>query len=74
MTIAELLSLEPDAAQQFNQTWLGYTETQGSLELREAIAQTYQSVGIEQILVHAGAEEAIFIARFQVCLLRSNSS
>ncbi len=61
MTIEELLSLEPDAAQRFHQTWLGYTETQGNPELRQAIAQTYQTIDIEQILVHAGAEEAVFI-------------
>lgn len=60
MKIEELLSLEPDAAREFHQTWLGYTETQGSPELRQEIAQTYQSIGIEDILVHAGAEEAIF--------------
>ncbi|MDX2211868.1 MAG: aminotransferase class I/II-fold pyridoxal phosphate-dependent enzyme [Oculatellaceae cyanobacterium bins.114] len=61
MTIAELLSLEPDATQKFHQTGLGYTETQGSSELRQAVAQTYQTIGIEDILIHAGAEEAIFI-------------
>jgi aspartate/methionine/tyrosine aminotransferase len=61
MTIEELLSLESGAAQKFHQTWLGYTETQGNPELRQAITQTYQSMGIEEILVHAGAEEAIFI-------------
>ncbi|MEM9906766.1 MAG: aminotransferase class I/II-fold pyridoxal phosphate-dependent enzyme [Cyanobacteria bacterium P01_D01_bin.44] len=61
MTIEELLSLEPDATQRFHQTWLGYTETQGSPELRQAITQTYQTIRIENILVHAGAEEAVFI-------------
>lgn len=61
MTIEELLSLELGAAQKFHQTWLGYTETQGSPELRQEIAHTYQSVGTEEILVHAGAEEAVFI-------------
>jgi len=61
LTIEELLSLESGAAQKFHQTWLGYTETQGNPELRQAIAQTYQSIGIEEILVHAGAEEAVFI-------------
>ncbi|NEQ54134.1 MAG: aminotransferase class I/II-fold pyridoxal phosphate-dependent enzyme [Leptolyngbya sp. SIO3F4] len=61
MTIEELLSLEPGAAQKFHQTWLGYTESQGNPELRQAIAQTYHSIGSEEILVHAGAEEAIFI-------------
>jgi aspartate/methionine/tyrosine aminotransferase len=61
MTIEELLSLEPGSAEKFHQTWLGYTETQGSLELRQTIAQTYQTIETKEILVHAGAEEAIFI-------------
>lgn len=61
MTIEELLSLEAGATQRFHQTWLGYTETQGSPKLRQAIAQTYKTIGMDNILVHAGAEEAIFI-------------
>ena len=61
MTIEELLNLESGAAQKFHQTWLGYTETKGSPELRQEIAKTYQSIDIEEILVHAGAEEAVFI-------------
>ncbi|WP_199313636.1 aminotransferase class I/II-fold pyridoxal phosphate-dependent enzyme [Leptolyngbya sp. FACHB-671] len=61
MTIEELLSLEAGAAQKFHQTWLGYTETQGSSELRNVVAQTYQTIGHDNVLIHAGAEEAIFI-------------
>ena len=33
----------------------------GSPELRQVVAQTYQTIGSEDILIHAGAEEAIFI-------------
>lgn len=61
MTVADLLSLEPGAEQQFHQTWLGYTQAQGAPALRQAIAQTYPTLDSEQVLVHAGAEEAIFI-------------
>ncbi len=61
MTVEDLLSLEPGAEQQFHQTWLGYTQAQGDPELRQAIAQTYQTIGTDNVLVHAGAEEAIFI-------------
>ena len=61
MTIEELLSLEPDAMQNFKQTWLGYTETQGNPELRQIVAETYQTIRSDDILIHAGAEEAIFI-------------
>jgi aspartate/methionine/tyrosine aminotransferase len=61
MSIQELLSLEPDAAEEFQQTWLGYTETQGAPALRQTIATLYQQISPEQVLVHSGAEEAIFI-------------
>lgn len=61
MTIEELLSLESGAVSEFHQTWLGYTETQGSPELRQVVINTYQTISIDDILIHAGAEEAIFI-------------
>ncbi|MGK7947624.1 MAG: aminotransferase class I/II-fold pyridoxal phosphate-dependent enzyme [Xenococcaceae cyanobacterium] len=61
MTIEELLSLESGAASKFHQTWLGYTETQGNPELRQAVTGIYQNMGIDDILIHASAEEAIFI-------------
>lgn len=61
MTIEELLQLEPGAETEFHQTWLGYTETQGSPTLRQTVAQIYQTIGDDEILIHAGAEEAIFI-------------
>ena len=61
MSIHELLSLEPTAVEAFQQQWLGYTETSGSPELRQEITQLYQHITPDHILVHAGAEEAIFI-------------
>ena len=61
MSIAELLALEPDAAQKFQQVWLGYTESKGSPALRSEISKLYETLGPEDILVHTGAEEAIFI-------------
>ena len=60
LTIQELLNLEMGATEQFQNYWLGYTESQGSPELRQNISVLYQSINTEQILVHAGAEEAIF--------------
>src|SRR5450631_1137977 len=60
LTIQELLSLEEGAAEQFQQHWLGYTESQGARALRQAITMQYQSINEEEVLVHAGAEEAIF--------------
>ena len=61
MTVAELLSLEPDAAEKFQSHWLGYTESQGSPSLRQAVCGLYGTMQPENILVHTGAEEAIFL-------------
>ncbi|MGF1478715.1 MAG: aminotransferase class I/II-fold pyridoxal phosphate-dependent enzyme [Cyanophyceae cyanobacterium] len=61
MSIDELLSFEPGAEQAFKQQWLGYTESAGSPQLRSRIARAYQSIEADEVLVHAGAEEAIFI-------------
>jgi aspartate/methionine/tyrosine aminotransferase len=70
MTIAELLDLEPGAADKFQQTWLGYTESQGHPALRKEIAGIYESIQPEEILVHTGAEEAIFL--FMLAALHEN--
>ncbi|HUI90222.1 MAG TPA: aminotransferase class I/II-fold pyridoxal phosphate-dependent enzyme [Anaerolineales bacterium] len=61
MTVAELLSLEPGAAEKFQSHWLGYTESQGSPALRQVICGIYETLEPENILVHSGAEEAIFL-------------
>jgi aspartate/methionine/tyrosine aminotransferase len=61
MTIAELLALEPGAAENFQSHWLGYTESQGSLSLRQTICGLYKTIQPDNILVHTGAEEAIFV-------------
>jgi len=70
MTVAELLSLEPGAAEKFRSHWLGYTESQGSPLLRQSICGLYETMQPENILVHSGAEEAIFLfmhAAFEAC-------
>ncbi|HSK87627.1 MAG TPA: aminotransferase class I/II-fold pyridoxal phosphate-dependent enzyme [Anaerolineales bacterium] len=64
MSIADLLAMEKDAAEKFQQVWLGYTESQGSLALRREIGKLYETIPPEEILVHAGAEEAIFLFMF----------
>lgn len=61
VTIADLLALEPDARQRFEQLWLGYTESPGASTLRQEIARGYETILPEQVLVHTGAEEAIFL-------------
>jgi len=61
VTVADLLSLEPEARERFDQHWLGYTESVGAASLRQEITRLYPGIGPEQILVHSGAEEAIFL-------------
>ncbi|MGG0277986.1 aminotransferase class I/II-fold pyridoxal phosphate-dependent enzyme [Bacillus rhizoplanae] len=60
MTIEDLLNFESDAEEKFKKSWLGYTEVPGNPELREEIAKLYANVTADGILVHAGAQEAIF--------------
>jgi aspartate/methionine/tyrosine aminotransferase len=60
MALEELLAMEPDADEKFKSLWLGYTESLGHPELRRAIASLYEKIISDQVLVHAGAEEAIF--------------
>ncbi|HWR30961.1 MAG TPA: aminotransferase class I/II-fold pyridoxal phosphate-dependent enzyme [Negativicutes bacterium] len=60
MTIEDLLALEQGAEEKFKKSWLGYTESKGSPELREEIAKLYTTVSADKILVHVGAQEPIF--------------
>jgi aspartate/methionine/tyrosine aminotransferase len=64
MSVANLLALEPGAAEKFQRAWLGYTESQGSPALRAEICKLYGAMQPEHILVHTGAEEAIFLFMF----------
>ena len=49
---------------------LGYTETYGSLNIREAIADTYDNINSNDILTFAGGEEGIYVA--MQCILNKN--
>ena len=60
--VAELLALEPDAAERLNALRLGYTEVAGSPELLAAAAATYERAEPDDVLTLAAAEEGIFIA------------
>lgn len=63
MTIQELLDLGSKEEQEaFHDQWLGYTQTWGAPDLREAIATTYAQMKKENILCFAGAGEGIYIA------------
>jgi len=61
MSIADLLVFEEGAAEKFQQTWLGYTESQGSLALRKEVCSLYADMQPDDILVHTGAGEAIYL-------------
>ena len=61
LSVGELLALEPGAAARFERQWLGYTETNGAPALRAEIAGLYETVSADEVLVHPGAEEAIFL-------------
>jgi aspartate/methionine/tyrosine aminotransferase len=61
MTIADLLALETGAKESFDNTWLGYTHTQGSPELRRDIAAIYTNLKAEHLTVCTGAQEPIFL-------------
>ena len=60
MKLEDLLALEPGAHERLSSLWLGYTESLGDPELRQAITTLYDHITADQVLVHSGAEEAIF--------------
>ncbi len=64
MSVADLLAFEPGATEKFQKIWLGYTESQGSPALRAEICKLYESIQSDNILVHTGAGEAIFLFMF----------
>ena len=61
LAVQDLLALEPDAAERFHSHWLGYTESQGAPSLRQEICRIYTTIQPDQVLVHNGAEEGIFL-------------
>jgi len=63
MTLSELLDMaSPEDRAGFDSLWLGYTETQGAPDLRQAIAATYETLGPEHVQCFAGAEEGVYVA------------
>jgi aspartate/methionine/tyrosine aminotransferase len=55
-----LVGTDPDLRRRWETLRLGYTESQGSPELRQEIAGLYRSVDAEEILL-AAPEEAVFL-------------
>ncbi|MEW1912598.1 pyridoxal phosphate-dependent aminotransferase [Kitasatospora sp. NPDC085895] len=63
MTMAELLALaDADDRRAWEELTLGYTETFGDPGLRESIAGMYETVGADDVVCFAGAEEGLYIA------------
>ncbi|MFU2208595.1 aminotransferase class I/II-fold pyridoxal phosphate-dependent enzyme [Solidesulfovibrio sp. C21] len=60
ISVAELLDLVPGSAEGLARLRLGYTDSRGAPELREAIAGLYTTISPDDVLVHVGAEEAIY--------------
>jgi len=61
LPVGGLLDLEPGAEEGLKRLWLGYTESPGAPSLRQEIAHLYTDIRPEQVLVHTGAEEAIYL-------------
>jgi aspartate/methionine/tyrosine aminotransferase len=60
MTVAEVLAFEDGARERLESLRLTYTESSGSPGLRREIAAVYRHVAPDDVLVHSGAEEAIY--------------
>ena len=63
MSLKELMAMAtPKEKSDFENQWLGYTETWGDDELRKSIANTYDTMNYENILCFCGAEEGLYAA------------
>ena len=59
LDLQELLT--PAELEDLTKVPLGYTQTNGTVQLRERIARLYPGIGVEQILTTAGSSEANFL-------------
>ena len=63
MSMRDLLAMAtPEQRAEFDDLWLGYTETWGAPDLREAVAATFAARTAADVLCFAGASEGIFAA------------
>ena len=60
MSIMDLLALEPGLMEGLGSRRLGYTEYPGAPDLRRELATLYESIDIDNLIVHKGAQDAIF--------------
>lgn len=59
-TVGELLAMDPDPDGSFLDLRLGYTHAAGNPVLRSLIAHQYARIRPDGVLVHTGAQEAVF--------------
>ena len=72
LSLGALLAMAtPEQRESFDGMWLGYTETWGAPDLRDAIASIYENQSPANVLCFAGASEGIFAAN--TVLLNSES-
>lgn len=63
MSLSELLAMgAAEDVAKYNNLTLGYTETWGAPDLRQAIADSYSTLSADHILCFAGAEEGVYVA------------
>lgn len=63
ISMRDLLAMAtPEEREEFDNLWLGYTQTFGAPDLREAIASTFEDRSAQDVLCFAGASEGIFAA------------
>ncbi|GFK94298.1 Capreomycidine synthase [Fundidesulfovibrio magnetotacticus] len=60
LTVGQLLDLEPGGREALERLPLGYSESAGHPELRALIAGLHGGLAPEDVLVHVGAQEAVF--------------
>ncbi|MEM9471079.1 MAG: pyridoxal phosphate-dependent aminotransferase [Pseudomonadota bacterium] len=72
ISMRDLLAMAtPEERDEFDNLWLGYTQTFGAPDLRETIASTFKDRTAQDVLCFAGASEGIFAANSVI--LDSNS-
>ncbi|MDX1615722.1 MAG: pyridoxal phosphate-dependent aminotransferase [Candidatus Promineifilaceae bacterium] len=62
LTVGELLELSELDSEALSTLSLGYTESQGHPDLRVAVAQTYNSIRAEEVVVLTAPVEGIYLA------------
>jgi len=74
LSMRDLLAMATaEERDEFDNLWLGYTETFGAPDLRETIAELYPSRNAGEVLCFAGASEGIFAANRVILDERSHA-